>query len=46
MEEETALARRAFKGDVEAQERLARHNVRFVVSVPRSFRTAAFLSWI
>ena len=32
VEEETALARRAFKGDVEAQERLARHNVRFVVS--------------
>ena len=29
IEEETALARRAFKGDVEAQERLARHNVRF-----------------
>ena len=37
-EEETALARRAFKGDVEAQERLARHNVRFVVSVAKKFQ--------
>ena len=36
--EETALARRAFKGDVEAQERLARHNVRFVVSVAKKFQ--------
>ena len=38
VEEETALARRAFKGDVEAQERLARHNVRFVVSVAKKFQ--------
>jgi RNA polymerase primary sigma factor len=38
LEEETALARRAFKGDVEAQERLARHNVRFVVSVAKKFQ--------
>jgi RNA polymerase primary sigma factor len=38
IEEETALARRAFKGDVEAQERLARHNVRFVVSVAKKFQ--------
>ncbi len=37
-EEEKALARRAFKGDVEAQERLARHNVRFVVSVAKKFQ--------
>src|SRR5215211_8487146 len=37
VEEETALARRAFKGDVEAQEKLARHNVRFVVSVADVF---------
>ena len=37
-EEETALARRAFKGDVEAQEKLARHNVRFVVSVAKKFQ--------
>jgi RNA polymerase primary sigma factor len=36
--EETALARRAFKGDVDAQERLARHNVRFVVSVAKKFQ--------
>ncbi len=36
--EETAIARRAFKGDVEAQERLARHNVRFVVSVAKKFQ--------
>jgi len=36
--EETALARRAFKGDIEAQERLARHNVRFVVSVAKKFQ--------
>ena len=36
--EETALARRAFKGDVEAQEKLARHNVRFVVSVAKKFQ--------
>src|SRR5215211_5210233 len=37
VEEETALARRAFKGDVDAQEQLARHNVRFVVSVADVF---------
>jgi RNA polymerase primary sigma factor len=37
-EEEKALARRAFKGDVEAQEKLARHNVRFVVSVAKKFQ--------
>jgi RNA polymerase primary sigma factor len=36
--EESALARRAFKGDVDAQERLARHNVRFVVSVAKKFQ--------
>jgi RNA polymerase primary sigma factor len=38
LEEETALARRAYKGDVDAQERLARHNVRFVVSVAKKFQ--------
>jgi RNA polymerase primary sigma factor len=38
VEEETALARRAFKGDVDAQEKLARHNVRFVVSVAKKFQ--------
>ena len=38
VEEEMALARRAFRGDVEAQERLARHNVRFVVSVAKKFQ--------
>jgi RNA polymerase primary sigma factor len=38
IEEETALARRAFKGDIEAQEKLARHNVRFVVSVAKKFQ--------
>ena len=38
IEEKTALARRAFKGDVEAQEKLARHNVRFVVSVAKKFQ--------
>ena len=38
IDEETALARRAFKGDVEAQEKLARHNVRFVVSVAKKFQ--------
>ncbi len=36
--EETALARRAFRGDVDAQEKLARHNVRFVVSVAKKFQ--------
>jgi RNA polymerase primary sigma factor len=38
VQEETALARRAFKGDIEAQEKLARHNVRFVVSVAKKFQ--------
>src|SRR5689334_16180103 len=38
VEEETALARRAFRGDVPAQEKLARHNVRFVVSVAKQFQ--------
>jgi RNA polymerase primary sigma factor len=38
LEEETGLARRAFRGDVEAQEKLARHNVRFVVSVAKKFQ--------
>ncbi len=38
LEQETALARRAYKGDVEAQEKLARHNVRFVVSVAKKFQ--------
>ncbi|HEY7636068.1 MAG TPA: RNA polymerase sigma factor RpoD/SigA [Gemmatimonadales bacterium] len=38
LEEETALARRAFRGEVEAQEKLARHNVRFVVSVAKKFQ--------
>src|SRR4051794_41804617 len=32
------LARKAFKGNVAAQERLARHNVRFVVSVAKKFQ--------
>jgi RNA polymerase primary sigma factor len=36
--EETALARKAFRGDEEAQEKLARHNVRFVVSVAKKFQ--------
>jgi RNA polymerase primary sigma factor len=38
VEEEKALARRAFTGDVNAQEELARHNVRFVVSVAKKFQ--------
>ena len=38
VDEEKALARRAFKGDVDAQEKLARHNVRFVVSVAKKFQ--------
>ncbi len=38
IEEEMALARRAFRGDVDAQEKLARHNVRFVVSVAKKFQ--------
>jgi RNA polymerase primary sigma factor len=37
-DEEKALARKAYKGDVAAQERLARHNVRFVVSVAKKFQ--------
>ena len=37
-QEEMALARLAFRGDVEAQEQLARHNVRFVVSVAKKFQ--------
>ncbi len=37
-DEEMELARKAFKGDVVAQERLARHNVRFVVSVAKKFQ--------
>jgi RNA polymerase primary sigma factor len=37
-EEEQKLARKAFRGDVEAQERLARHNVRFVVSVAKQYQ--------
>ena len=37
-EEEMELARRAFRGNVAAQERLARHNVRFVVSVAKKFQ--------
>jgi RNA polymerase primary sigma factor len=37
-EEEMALAHKAFKGNVTAQEKLARHNVRFVVSVAKKFQ--------
>jgi RNA polymerase primary sigma factor len=37
-EQELELARRAFRGDVDAQEKLARHNVRFVVSVAKKFQ--------
>jgi RNA polymerase primary sigma factor len=37
-EEEMALAHKAFKGNVAAQEKLARHNVRFVVSVAKKFQ--------
>jgi RNA polymerase primary sigma factor len=37
-EEEMELARKAFKGSLVAQERLARHNVRFVVSVAKKFQ--------
>jgi len=33
-----ALARKAFRGNVAAQEKLARHNVRFVVSVAKKFQ--------
>ena len=37
-DEELELARKAFRGDIKAQERLARHNVRFVVSVAKKFQ--------
>ena len=37
-DEEMELARKAFRGNVTAQERLARHNVRFVVSVAKKFQ--------
>lgn len=37
-DEEMALAHKAFKGNVAAQEKLARHNVRFVVSVAKKFQ--------
>lgn len=37
-DEEMALARKAFRGNVAAQEKLARHNVRFVVSVAKKFQ--------
>jgi RNA polymerase primary sigma factor len=37
-EEEMELARKAFKGNIAAQEKLARHNVRFVVSVAKKFQ--------
>ena len=40
-EEEMELARKAFKGNVVAQERLARHNVRFVILVPKSLDPVA-----
>src|SRR5512133_1804479 len=37
-EEEMELARKAFRGNVAAQEKLARHNVRFVVSVAKELQ--------
>ncbi|HEX9895840.1 MAG TPA: sigma-70 family RNA polymerase sigma factor, partial [Gemmatimonadales bacterium] len=37
-DEEMELARKAFRGSVVAQEKLARHNVRFVVSVAKKFQ--------
>jgi DNA-directed RNA polymerase sigma subunit (sigma70/sigma32) len=37
-DEEMALARKAFRGNIAAQEKLARHNVRFVVSVAKKFQ--------
>src|SRR5215467_3826748 len=37
-DEEMELARKAFKGSIAAQERLARHNVRFVVSVAKQYQ--------
>jgi RNA polymerase primary sigma factor len=36
--EEKELGRRAFRGDVAAQEKLARHNVRFVVMIAKRFQ--------
>src|ERR1051325_428641 len=36
--EEMRRARRAFRGSIPAQERLPRHNVRFVVSVAKKFQ--------
>ncbi len=37
-DEEMELARKAFRGNIIAQEKLARHNVRFVVSVAKKFQ--------
>ncbi len=37
-DEEMELARKAFRGNIVAQEKLARHNVRFVVSVAKKFQ--------
>ncbi len=37
-DEEMELARKAFRGNIASQERLARHNVRFVVSVAKKFQ--------
>jgi RNA polymerase primary sigma factor len=37
-DQEYALARKAFRGEAGAQEKLARHNVRFVVSVAKKFQ--------
>src|SRR6187551_1929813 len=37
-DQEMELARKAFRGNVAAQEKLARHNVRFVVSVAKKFQ--------
>jgi RNA polymerase primary sigma factor len=37
-DEEMELARKAFRGNIAAQEKLARHNVRFVVSVAKKFQ--------
>jgi len=37
-EQEMELARKAFRGNIAAQEKLARHNVRFVVSVAKKFQ--------
>jgi len=37
-DEEMELARKAFRGNLLAQEKLARHNVRFVVSVAKKFQ--------